>query len=54
MSNWQKQITDHCETGALSWCTYYGERKNRSEDALQNYDVVITTVSYVALRRLNC
>jgi SNF2 family DNA or RNA helicase len=43
LSNWEKQIEDHCAPGALSACVYYGSNRNLSAQDLQNYDVVITT-----------
>jgi len=43
MSNWEKQIEDHCVSGVLSTCTYYGSNRNFSAQDLQNYDIVITT-----------
>ncbi|KAJ3569860.1 hypothetical protein NP233_g4782 [Leucocoprinus birnbaumii] len=43
LSNWEKQIEDHCSPGALTTCVYYGSNRNLSAQDLQNYDVVITT-----------
>ncbi|KAL9711973.1 hypothetical protein Ac2012v2_005047 [Leucoagaricus gongylophorus] len=43
MSNWEKQIEDHCVSGVLSTCIYYGSNRNFSAQDLQNYDIVITT-----------
>ncbi|KAF9451964.1 hypothetical protein P691DRAFT_772701 [Macrolepiota fuliginosa MF-IS2] len=43
ISNWEKQIEDHCVPGALSSCVYYGSNRNLSAQDLQKYDAVITT-----------
>lgn len=43
LSNWEKQIEDHCVPGALSSCIYYGNNRKLSAQELQKYDVVITT-----------
>jgi len=43
MSNWEKQIEEHCVRGALSSCVYYGATRSLSPQELMKYDVVITT-----------
>ncbi|KAF8161207.1 SNF2 family N-terminal domain-containing protein [Crassisporium funariophilum] len=48
LSNWEKQIEDHCTQGALSSCVYYGTKRGLSKAELQKYDVVITTYQTVA------
>ena len=48
LSNWEKQIQDHCAPGALTYCVYYGSTRSMSAQDLQKYDVVITTYQTVA------
>lgn len=48
LSNWEKQITDHCVLGTLSSCVYYGSGRGLSAAELQKYDVVITTYQTVS------
>ena len=48
MSNWEKQLEDHCQPGALTSCVYYGKTRNMSPSELKKYDVVITTYQTVA------
>jgi SWI/SNF-related matrix-associated actin-dependent regulator of chromatin subfamily A3 len=43
MSNWEKQIEEHCVRGVLSSCVYYGATRSMSPQELMEYDVVITT-----------
>ena len=43
LSNWEKQIEEHCTPGTLSRCVYYGSNRGLSVAELQEYDVVITT-----------
>ena len=43
LSNWEKQIEEHCTPGALSSCVYYGPSRGLSAAELQTYDIVITT-----------
>lgn len=43
MSNWEKQIEDHCVPGMLSSCVYYGASRSKTPQELMEYDVVITT-----------
>ena len=43
LSNWEKQIEEHCTPGTLSSCVYYGSNRGLSVAELQTYDVVITT-----------
>jgi len=47
LSNWQKQIEDHCTEGALSYYIYYGSKRGGSSGDLSMYDVVITTYQTV-------
>ncbi|KAJ3514328.1 hypothetical protein NLJ89_g2437 [Agrocybe chaxingu] len=47
MSNWEKQIADHCAPGSVSTCVYYGANRNTSAADLQKYDIVITTYQTV-------
>ncbi len=48
LSNWEKQIADHCVPGTLSTCIYYGTNRNLGASQLQKHDVVITTYQTVA------
>ncbi|KIJ68013.1 hypothetical protein HYDPIDRAFT_107592 [Hydnomerulius pinastri MD-312] len=48
MSNWEKQIDEHCVRGALSVCVYYGSTRNMTPQQLMEHDVVITTYQTVA------
>ena len=47
LSNWEKQIEEHCTPGTLSSCVYYGSSRGLSAVELQKYDVVITTYQTV-------
>jgi SWI/SNF-related matrix-associated actin-dependent regulator of chromatin subfamily A3 len=47
LSNWEKQIQDHCVPDTLSYAVYYGATRNMSAKQLQNYDVVVTTYQTV-------
>lgn len=47
LSNWEKQLADHCTRGTVKSCTYYGSSKGLSAAQLQEYDVVITTYQTV-------
>lgn len=47
ISNWEKQIDEHCVRGALSACVYYGPTRNMTPQQLMQYDVVITTYQVV-------
>ncbi|KAL0956474.1 hypothetical protein HGRIS_002620 [Hohenbuehelia grisea] len=47
MSNWEKQIQDHCVPDALTYCVYYGNNRSLSAKELGKYDVVITTYQTV-------
>jgi len=47
LSNWEKQINDHCVAGTLSTYLYYGNNRNISASDLQRYDIVITTYQTV-------
>jgi SWI/SNF-related matrix-associated actin-dependent regulator of chromatin subfamily A3 len=48
LSNWEKQIEDHCSPDSLAMCTYYGNTRSMSSEELKKYDVVITTYQTVA------
>ncbi|KAF7967470.1 hypothetical protein HWV62_34115 [Athelia sp. TMB] len=41
MSNWEKQIEDHCVPGALTSCVYYGSKRNMSPSDLGKHDVTV-------------
>jgi len=43
LSNWDKQIQDHCVPNTLSHAIYYGATRDMSAAELQKYDVVVTT-----------
>jgi SWI/SNF-related matrix-associated actin-dependent regulator of chromatin subfamily A3 len=47
LSNWEKQIQDHCVPNTLSYAVYYGSGRNLSAKDLQKYDVVVTTYQTV-------
>ncbi|CAL1707747.1 unnamed protein product [Somion occarium] len=47
LSNWEKQIEDHVQPNALTYCVYYGTGRNLTDKELQQYDVVITTYQTV-------
>ena len=47
LSNWEKQIEEHCTPGTLSSCVYYGSNRSLSAAELQAYDIVITTYQTV-------
>jgi SWI/SNF-related matrix-associated actin-dependent regulator of chromatin subfamily A3 len=47
LSNWEKQIQDHCVPDTLSYVVYYGANRDMSAKDLQKYDVVITTYQTV-------
>jgi SWI/SNF-related matrix-associated actin-dependent regulator of chromatin subfamily A3 len=48
ISNWEKQIDEHCVRGALSACVYYGATRNMTPQQLMTRDVVITTYQCVS------
>lgn len=48
LSNWEKQIEEHCTPGTLSSCVYYGSSRGLSAAELQKYDIVITTYQTVS------
>jgi SWI/SNF-related matrix-associated actin-dependent regulator of chromatin subfamily A3 len=48
LSNWEKQIEDHCVPGSLTSYVYYGTKRDINPKELQKYDVVITTYQTVA------
>lgn len=47
MSNWEKQISEHCTRGTIKSCTYYGSTRSMSPAQLRAHDVVITTYQTV-------
>ncbi|KAG2129835.1 SNF2 family N-terminal domain-containing protein [Suillus bovinus] len=47
ISNWEKQIEEHCVRGAISCCTYYGATRDMTPQQLSQHDVVITTYQTV-------
>ena len=53
MSNWEKQIEEHCVRGVLSSCVYYGATRSMSPQELMKYDVVITTYQVSSRLRLH-
>jgi SWI/SNF-related matrix-associated actin-dependent regulator of chromatin subfamily A3 len=48
LSNWEKQISDHCVPGKVSTYLYYGNNRSISAEDLQRYDIVITTYQTIA------
>ncbi|KAJ7076375.1 SNF2 family N-terminal domain-containing protein [Mycena belliarum] len=48
ISNWSKQIDDHCASGFLSYYVYYGAKRDISLKELNKFDVIITTYQTVA------
>ena len=48
ISNWEKQIDEHCVRGAVSACVYYGATRNMTPQQLMKYDIVITTYQVVS------
>ncbi|KAJ2925137.1 hypothetical protein H1R20_g11960, partial [Candolleomyces eurysporus] len=48
LSNWEKQILDHCVRGKVSTYLYYGNNRSISAEELQRYDIVITTYQTIA------
>ncbi|KAK1224593.1 hypothetical protein PQX77_012488 [Marasmius sp. AFHP31] len=48
LSNWEKQIKDHCAANTLTYCTYYGASRDKlSAGDLERCDVVFTTYQTV-------
>jgi len=47
LSNWEKQIQDHCVPGTLSYAVYYGATRSMTPKELQKYDVIVTTYQTV-------
>ncbi|KAG1777727.1 SNF2 family N-terminal domain-containing protein [Suillus placidus] len=47
ISNWEKQIEEHCVRDAISSYTYYGATRDMTPQQLSQYDVVITTYQTV-------
>lgn len=47
LSNWEKQIAEHCVPGIVSSCVYYGSNRSMSARNLQKHDIVITTYQTV-------
>ncbi|CAK5281753.1 unnamed protein product [Mycena citricolor] len=48
ISNWEKQIDDHCVPGSLTYYVYYGSKRDIDADELSKYDVVITSYQTVS------
>lgn len=48
ISNWEKQIEEHCVREALSACVYYGATRSMTPQQLMQNDVVITTYQVVS------
>ncbi|KAF5393242.1 hypothetical protein D9757_000687 [Collybiopsis confluens] len=49
LSNWEKQIQDHCKPGTLKYCTYYGSSRTQlGPQELAGYDIVFTTYQTIA------
>ncbi|KAJ7901958.1 SNF2 family N-terminal domain-containing protein [Mycena olivaceomarginata] len=48
LSNWEKQIDDHCAHKSLTYYVYYGTKRDISPKELRKFDVVITTYQTVA------
>ncbi|KAF8633364.1 hypothetical protein AX17_004535 [Amanita inopinata Kibby_2008] len=48
LSNWEKQIEDHCAPDALKYIVYYGANRSLTSQELTKYDVVITTYQTVS------
>ncbi|VDB95911.1 unnamed protein product [Peniophora sp. CBMAI 1063] len=53
ISNWEKQIQDHCTPGTIKSIVYYGDNRGLSAKDLEGYDVVITTYQTVAGEHAN-
>lgn len=48
LSNWESQIKEHCQPGAITHCIYYGTAaRSLTAQELKKYDVVITTYNVV-------
>lgn len=48
LSNWESQIKEHCQPGAMTYCVYYGANtRSLTAQGLKKYDVVITTYNVV-------
>ncbi|KAG7446219.1 uncharacterized protein BT62DRAFT_103756 [Guyanagaster necrorhizus] len=47
LSNWEKQIQDHCAPGTLTVCVYYGTNRSMSPQEMAGYDVILTTYQTV-------
>lgn len=47
LSNWEKQVQDHCLPDTLSFAVYYGATRGMSAKELQKFDVVVTTYQTV-------
>jgi hypothetical protein len=53
ISNWEKQIQDHCTPGTIKSIVYYGDNRGLTVSDLEGYDVVITTYQTVAGEHAN-
>ncbi|EMC96373.1 hypothetical protein BAUCODRAFT_472676 [Baudoinia panamericana UAMH 10762] len=48
MSNWQEQIQQHVQKGALTFYNYHGASRTNDPEELAKYDVVLTTYNTAA------
>jgi SWI/SNF-related matrix-associated actin-dependent regulator of chromatin subfamily A3 len=53
ISNWEKQIQDHCTAGTLKTIVYYDKTRGLSTEQLATYDIVITTYHTVTGEHAN-
>lgn len=47
LSNWEGQIKEHCQTGAIKYHVYYDQGRSTTAEKMKKYDVVITTYQVV-------
>jgi len=48
LSNWEKQVHDHCADGSLSVYVYHGANRSKSPERMRSCDIIITTYQTVA------
>ena len=48
LNNWEEQIGNHIQKGALSYYLYHGQNRLSDLDELAKYDMIITTYSIVS------
>ena len=48
VKNWEDQISEHVQSGAIKYCVYHGPTRTQNAFELCKYDVVITTYGTVA------